>query len=412
MGSVLNTGLFLPFGSRGVQREAAEAAVIQDLLCYERVWVLTDHMAAVGILLGMMGADALVAAMREGTLKFVRDRYVIGWPKPRRGYGPTPVLSVMGIKHADGEPTFSTYRAGDLAVAAIKAFELSYDIEQQIGKLVDENTIDFDWPPGSATNVDDDVARTRLELESYRQAALGLSGFPIADSHFLRLIRDFGKPRSRLRTPKTIGIVTTQLRSGEALLSSSDPMDAAQLAMIHLSLSDRFLRALNAIDERCVLHTEPIVEDILRARLMAVAIAGSAQVNDVLRAESVSFPLLLAPGPLSYVQVLRARETHAAMEFRRVVDDRDAEGTRQLLPAYLEALNREMTKRWGIRVGRWLAALAIAKATGGALGVDTGLFIADQVVDKLLSRLDARYYIDTSLRRIASPSQLQIIVRG
>lgn len=411
MGSVLNTSLFLPFGRRGVQREAAEASLVQDLLCYERVWVLTDHMAAVGILHGIMGTDALIEAMESGSLKFVRDRYVIGWPQRTDGYGATPVLSIMGIKGRDGEPTFSTYRAGDLAVAALKGFGLPGATEQRIGKLADDNTMDFDWPPGSATNVADDVARARQELEVYRIAASKLQDFPISDEHFKRLIRDIGKPHSKLRLPKHIGVVSLELRSGEALLTASAPIDAAQLAMIHMSLSDRFLRALGAIEGPAVLHTEPIVEEILRARVAAVQPAGSANVNDVLRAESVSFPVLSAPGPLPYRQVLKARDTRAAIAFRKIVDARDSAGTQDLLPAYLEALNREVGQRWAVRIGRWLAAVAIGKAAGGAVGVDAGLFVADQIVDKLLRRFDARYYIDTTLRRIADPSEITIVTQ-
>jgi hypothetical protein len=403
--------MFLPFGSRGVQRDAAEAALVQDLVCYDRVWVLTDHMAAVGVLLGLIGSDSLIRLLEEGSLGFVRDRYLIGWPRRTDGYGATPVLSIMGMRHADGEPTFSTYCAGDLAVFAIRGYGLSSDTEQRIRKLVDESTVDFDWPPGSATNVDDDVAHTRRELEAYRLAALAIPGFPIGDDHFRRLIRDIGKPKSRLRVPKHVGVVTTEIRSGEALLASTAPVDQAQLAMIHLSLSDRFLRALKGVTGPVVLHTEPVVEDILKARVVQVGLAAGAQVADVLRAESVSFPVISTPASLDYQQLLRARDTAAARAFWNVVDQRDAEGTRELLPVYLETLNKELGKRWSIRLARWLAAVAIAKAVGGGFPLDASLFAADQVLDKILGRLDARYFIDTSLRRVADPSLIDIVTR-
>jgi hypothetical protein len=405
---VVNSAFYLPFGRRNVAREAAEAAFVQDLLCYDRVWILTDQMSAVGMLGGLMGASALRGALEDGILGFVHDRTILAWPEKPGYRGPLPVVGIASLPTAGLRTGYAQRSPAQLVAEAIDAFAWPKAEARAISDLAEQNTLDLQT---LQLDVDEEAARegrpVMENLHIYKRAVERLEDFPVTLGDLLRMERDAGKLRRYFTgANKKFRVMRVRSKSGLALLESEDPISAKQLGLLNLVLADRVLTAMARVKDVASLHTEPVVASILAARLEQVRGAAGKEVDDVLRAREVLLPTLLAPGPLDYARLLAARGTSSGVAFRRLVDRRDADGAQELLPIFIESLTSGVAERFGVRLMTALAVYAVEQFLGAGDLVEAGseVMILDPIVKWLLARRGPDFFVDTRLRRIASRS--------
>jgi hypothetical protein len=412
MTSVVNTSLYLPIGKREVTREAAEASVIQDLLCYDTVFVHTDQMEAVGVLCGVMGAPQLIEALDSGALRFIHDRHILSWPVPKPGYmGVTPIVPMasMGMPDAS-DPGFTERSTADSAHIALRGFNLDRDTERVLLSRVAATTVEMQWPQGGQSSGRTLAEGVSEDLRTYADAVVNIDGFPVSAGEILRLIRDLKHPRKSPLHTRHFTVAKMQTQSGAKLLEAQKAYPPKQLAMLSLALADRFLVAHRSVGLEATLHTEPLVEQVLAAKAARIRRAAAGEVDVVLNAEKVSLPVLVAPAEFPYRELLAARERRDAQEFRSVVRDRDTSGD-ELLQAYLRSLGGSLSGRFSVKLVRWLVGNAV-----GVLGPIAGMALsaADTFfLDGLMGRATARYFVDETLRRIATgaPSRARIEVR-
>lgn len=406
MPSVLNTALYLPFGTRGVTPEAGEAALVQDLLCYETVWILTEQMGAVPKLVEVMGIEAFERAVAEGTLRFVHDRHILVWPKMPWYGGAVPFEAIASLPGETGAPGYSQIETSEMVTRLLAPSVMDTKRRQALARRVEDATVDFgrieDLPRVSE---DESIDRVDAHLAIYEEAVRTLPHFPVKAEHLARLRRDLRRPGlsplPRLRGTATYGVVTMQHKPGAAAMSLEDRFSPKLLGMLNLALAERFLSAHAALKEEATLHSEPAVEEVLSARAAAIRRAAAGEVDVVLHAASVCFPTLLAPGPLPYCDLLKARGTRSGRAFRQVVAARDANPSAELIQEfYRAAFHPSLAKRFGVTSVRLLATSAL-----GLLGSIPGLMAS--AVDsfwlgRLFERGNAQFYVDHHLRRISS----------
>jgi hypothetical protein len=414
MADVLNTSLFLPFGSRNTSRAAAEIALVQDLLCYDTVYLLTDHMAAAGMLAGMMGADAFEEALERGAFRFLHDRQILAWPT-RPGYsGPTPIMPIAtmaGGEHGDGG--VSHYPTARLAGSAIVRFGWGEERTRRLGDLTAANTLDFQWPIKAAMPGAPPLAESVLsDVRALKNIVLEVPELALKLSDLNTLDKNLRNPRKTPLNTTNLAFISNKIESGWSILEAKAPISPKQLSMLHLAIADRFLLAQEMIPD-AVLHTEPIVESILTARAKRIRKATAEQVDILLSASSVNLPVLTASGAVPYIELLKSRDTSAGRAFRAMVARRDAEGVRSLLAEYVASLHKPIAERLGVKAARWLTGSLVGeivgKLPGGSLVVNA---VDTFLVDRLLAGHTPAFYVDTTLRRIADgASTAEIKVR-
>jgi len=339
MSRVLNTSLYLPFGKRETTSAAAEAALVQDLLCYDQVCFFTDQMAAVTMLAALMGPDALQEALEREVFHFFHDRQMLAWPV-RAGYsGPSPIIPIATMPNAQGDGGASHAPASQLVASGLGGFGLPDARRWEIGRLAETCTTDYQWPPKQIEGPTPPLLDQLLaEVEQLEKLVLEIPGFAVTLADLHGLERKLRHPKKSL-LGNTMGLVNNNVETGWSVLGSKAPIPAKQLGMIHLAVADRFLRALQ-MAPGAVLHTEPIVESILRVRAATVRKATAGEVDVVLRAEEVALPTLAGKGAVPFPELLKSRDTAAAKSFREVVSRRDADATKTLLNEYLATLHR------------------------------------------------------------------------
>jgi hypothetical protein len=404
MANVLNTSFYLPFGQRGVAREAAEASVIQDLLCYDRVYVLTDQMEAVGRLAAIMGFDTFARVVDQEALCFVHDRQILGWPTIPGYLGPVPFVAFATWPSEKQSRGYSQIASSELAERVLAALQPEKRSLKKVCSKIERTTIDFGRVEKADRKTEDEADQKLLEtLTVYEEAVAHIDGFPLRPTHFRKLRRDIANPRrSPIRIRKgqnKYRMVKIASKSGSALLDVEAELPRPQLAMLNLELSDRFLQIHGELGIAATLHTEPVVEQVLAARAAAVRQAAGGEVDIVLNAERVSLPVLRTQGPFPYAELLRARQSTSGKAFRKVVENRDADRSAVLLQEYLASLNKQLGDRFGVVLARFVLTTIlgflnpVVGTAGGALdSLGAG---------KLFARTNARYFVDTTLRRIA-----------
>ncbi|HEX6368999.1 MAG TPA: hypothetical protein VF006_08700 [Longimicrobium sp.] len=402
MGSVLNTSFYLPFATRESDRLRSESALIQDLLCYETVLVLTDHMAAVGMLGALLGPKTLREALDSGAIKFINDRNLLSWPVTGRAGQLSPILP-MRAQPTDEDPNaFTETSLPFLGTLAAEGFGLTQSAAIEIARAAAESAIDFSEPLTPSDRVvssggrglrDDALGR----LRTYQDVVPRLSSFPVKLGDLIRLERDLRNPaRSPLNTRK-LKLLKGTLETGWHVADQPIQMGRKQLGLLNLFLCDHFLAIHAAAAPESTLHTEKIVEEILTARATSIRRAVGEELSDVLRMASVEMPQLAGGSTFPYDKLLTIRGGAAARDFRKVVDARDATPNQDLIRAYYSALGQQFGGRLSVKVARFV----LTSVAGFVPGLGTALSAADSfLLDRLLGRRDARYFIDEELTRL------------
>lgn len=396
---VLNTSLYLPFGKRKTTSAAAAAALVQDLLCYDKVCFFTDQMAAVTMLAALMGPDALQEALERNVFHFYHDRQILAWPI-RAGYsGPSPIMPIATMPNEKGDGGASHAFPSLLVASGLGGFGLSDARRWEIGRLAEAHTSDFQWPPKEA-NRDAPPLQEQLlrEIRAIKPLVLELPDFPLrlADLNALEK-KLLHKTKSLLHTNQ-FGVVHNNVETGWAVLESKAPIPPKQLGMVHLAIAERFLQVLELAPD-AVLHTEPLVESILQIRAASIRKAAAGEVSVLLAAEEVALATLTADGDIPYRELLQSRDTVAAEQFRKMVHRRDLDGSKTLLNEYLAALHKPVAARLDVRIARYVIGTVLGSVPG--LGGVIGALDAF-LVERLLAGREAAFYVDHTLRRIAN----------
>jgi hypothetical protein len=392
----LNTAFYLPFGLRETDQRSAEAALIQDLICYDRVWILSDQLSAVGMLAGILGPHELEEGLSRGAIGFIHDRNLLGWPKVPNYFGPTPVLGLASMPSLGSPKGFTQMDSAELAMVGLHGFPFDNKVKQSLAQAAGHESIDFGIPIV-------DVAPTRKDpliedLDIFETAIPLLEDFPLTRRDLRRLKKDLKDNKRRLMNAKTWQMVRVSSETGWGLFKPTRSPAPKQLALLNLFLSNRFLAAHATLGRAATVHTEPIVEAILRARLANVRNAPGKEIDDLLDARSVSLPVLKDGEVFPYDALWQARDTVAGRQFREVVAKRDARPNAKLIEDYIATLNQRLGDTLMARTVRFLVPAAVGLAhpvVGLAVGA---LDVA--VVGKLLERGDARFFIDDKLRRL------------
>jgi hypothetical protein len=396
---VLNTSLYLPFGKRETTSAAAAAALVQDLLCYDKVCFFTDQMAAVTMLAALMTPDVLQEALERGVFHFYHDRQMLAWPV-RAGYsGPSPIMPIATMPNEVGDGGASHASPSLLVASGLGGFGLSDARRWEIGRLAEAHTSDYQWPPKEANQNAPPIREQVLaEIRALKPLVVEIPELPLrlADLNTLEK-KLLHKTKSLLHTNK-FGIVHNSVETGWAVLKTKDAIPPKQLGMVHLAIAERFLKVLE-LAPGAVLHTEPLVESILRVRAAAIRKAAAGEVSVLLEAEEVALPTLTAVGDIPYRELLESRDTVAAQQFRKMVHRRDLDGSKTLLNEYLAALHKPVAARLDVRIARYVIGTVLGSlpGVGGVIGALDAFLL-----ERLLAGREAAFYVDHTLRRIAN----------
>jgi hypothetical protein len=415
LSEVLNTAFYLQFGRRDVDRTSAEAALVQDILCYDRVFVLTDQMDAVGRLATIMGWNAFAGAVGDGSLQFVHDRNILAWPQRAGGSGVTPFIALASTPQPGEGAGFTQESHGRLAMHALTGLAPDPKSLKKVCAAIERLTLEF----GALEDTTNEGASAFGEslhdqLKTFQAVVAEIAGYPLKPADLIRLRRELRDPK---RSPFAgrkgslkLNVMKLKAATGADLLRPERPLSKKQRGMLDLVLSDRFLAIHARVSPRATLHTEPTVEEILRVRLADIRKAASSEVDIVLKAERVTLPVLATPGTFPYDAILRSRSSKAAAAFRDVVERRDADPEAELLQEYIASLDRNVADRLGTSAVRLLVT-SLAGLANPLVGLAAG--VADALgCNAILARVDARYYIDKTLRRIAEGTPGKTAERG
>jgi hypothetical protein len=403
MGTTLTTAFYLPFSTRESDRSRSERALIQDLLCYDTVLILTDHMSAVGMVAAIMGTSALETALESGAIRFVNDRNILSWTGRTRSGGISPFLHLRAQPTPDNPSAFTEQPLSRLALFSAKGFGLDDSNSVNISRKAERTAIDFTEPlpiaePRIGHSGGLELASEALDkIRTYKSIVQHLDNYPLTLGDLLRLERDLhDSTRSPLNTNK-IRVVKTSLVTGWDSVNQTLQMSRKQLGLLNLYLSDHFLAVHAAAAPDSTLHTENLVERILTARLAEIRAAAGQEVEDVLRMAKVPMPSLLGGSEFPYLELLKIRDSAAAKAFRQIVSVRDADPDQDLVQAYYSGLKSSFGARTAVRFIRFLTtSVAGLEPILGAILSATDAFL----LDRLLGRRDARYFIDEQLMRM------------
>jgi hypothetical protein len=368
-------------------------------------------MAAVTMLAALMGPDVLQEALERGVFHFLHDRQMLAWPT-RPGYsGPSPITPIATMRSEGGDGGSSHAPASLLAASGLGGLGLSDAQRWELGRLAEKHTADYEWPPKDADPKAPSFKDQLLsDIRALKPLVLAVPELPVKLADLNKMEKRLRRPTKSLLHTNTFGIVHNNVETGWAVLETKEPIASKQLGMVHLAVAQRSLKALESVPD-AVLHTEPIVESIVRVRAEAIRTATAGQMDVVLKAEDVALPTLTAAGDVPYLEILRSRDSAAAVAFREMVKRRDEDGTKTLLQEYVAALHKPTASRLDIRIARLLIGSLLG--TSPVTGATSAIFDAFGL-DRLLERRDAAFYVDTTLRRVAnqaSADEFQISVQ-
>lgn len=401
MSSVLSTALYLPFGLRQSNRDSVMAALVQDLLCYETVWLLTDQMAAIGPLISECGVPALRRALDEGVLHFVHDRQILSWPMKRGYTGPVPVIPIVSVA---GQGGFTQADTRELVTHLAVATGVRIAEARALAKAIDTATVDFGGMPGAGDPNGPTLLNGLIEqLAAYRDALQAQSGVALTARDLNHLMRDL---RHQLRSPlntRQHRVARVMTKPGWEALEEGQPISKKQFELLNMFLADRTLAVLGESQLDALLHTDPSVERVLSTRLVRVRQAASPELDDVLHASEVPLPIIEERTGLAFEALLDARNSKAGRAFReQVVAVRDQVPDLELIQAYQRTLRERLGDRFAVRAARFL----VTSMVGIVPGLGTAVSALDAfLVDRLLSRREPSFFIDDTLRKLATQSR-------
>jgi hypothetical protein len=414
MPEVINTGLFLPFGRRGVSKQAAESALLQDLICYDRVYVLSDQMSAVPRLVELLGLAVFERAINEGALAFVHDRQILAWPVVPGYQGLVPFDAIASVPTPGQATGYSQRSTEEICHRLLLGHTDSVVRARQIARAVAAVTTEFgmlEETPVKAEQDANELLVASLDAYGAALAAMNPGELPLQPHDLRKLQKEVRKRKAfGFKGSTKYKVMTLDQATGPASMEPVDSLPPKQLAFLNLCLSDRFLSIHAKLNSSATLHSEPAVERILAARAAAVRAAAAGEVDVVLESEQVYLPVLAAPGPFPYSELLDARSLASGEAFRKLVADRDKRTDAKLIQEYVRALKRPVAERLEVRAGRLVLSTLVGAVVPGVGGLVAG-FLAGAAdtfgTGKVLERRDAAYYVDTSLRRIAARGDAQ-----
>lgn len=261
MNSTLNTAFYLPFATRDSDRSRAETSLIQDLLCYDTVLVLTDHMSAVGMLAQLIGPSAMESALESGAIRFVNDRNILGWTTRTASAGISPIVPIRVLPTVDRPQAFTESNLRFLATVAAKGFGFDESTFSSIARLAEKTGIDFTEPialdeaPGTDGKTGG-LARGIVErVQTYKKVVPELRGFPLTLGDLLRFERDLLDNKRSPLSSKRLRVLKAGLDSGWHIADQVIPATRKQLGLLNLYLSDHFLAVHAVAAPESTLHT-------------------------------------------------------------------------------------------------------------------------------------------------------------
>jgi len=393
--SVISTAFYLPFGLREADRASVKSAFVQDLLCYDRVCVLSDQMAALGPLLAELGPDLLEQLIDQGGLNFVHDRQILSWPIWLGFSGPSPVLALESFGAAGG---FTQTSTSDIALHLALAADLPFKRARHLSRIIENATVDFGGLPGEPehSGASGMLHAVTRQLETYQEAVA--PGDPLTPAEIGRIIRELKKPNRNPSGVKKHRVARLETRPGWAALENDKGISRKQFALLNMFLADRTIAVLGQTGLEGTVHADPAVEQVFAARLNHVRLAGGNELTDLLDAAEVHLPALSSPNEMDYGSLLSARDTAAGRAFRkRIVSARDSDADLDLTQAYVRSLRDRLGDRVEIKAIRFLTTTVAGLVPGlgpAASALDTLL------VDKILARFEPTFFIDQTLRKI------------
>jgi hypothetical protein len=402
MSEVVSTAFYLPIEIRGSTRSDILAAFVQDLICYDVVWVLTDQLAAVGPLIAEMGIRSLREAIDSGVLKFVHDRQVLGWPQRAGYFGPVPVMPLVSIPQP-GHQGYTQIEGRKIAEQLALKMGVGSGDARALANAVERATLDFGGLPEPEVPIGHSSFTEGLiqQVEAYEAALMSIGDSQLTVRDLQRLKRDLGHPRRTPLRTKTIRVMRTHTAPGwEALDLGGASIAGKQAVLLRLFLADRALAVHAHVSSATTLHADQAVEDVLAARLNQIRRAAGAELNDLLHAEELALPTVMSAERIDYGALLKARDTNAGRQFRRrVVDVRDKTESLELLQAYHRSLKDRIGDRFSTKIGR----LIVTTLAGVVPGVGVGASAIDSLlIDKLLAGREPSFFINDTLRRLST----------
>jgi hypothetical protein len=403
---VLNTAFYFPYGLRGITEADATASLAQDLMCYDKVWILSSHMRAAGTVFAAMGRHALQLALETNAIGFVRDRCIYAWPK-RPGYnGLTPILVISALPGGNAERGTALWPTGVLASGALAEFSLPTPEHNWFADAIRRATVEVgfteknkrDEQTGKGIDVltQEDLLRWREVLTRGARLSLTLNDID-------RLADSVVDPRRSPLAAKELGLFEATAASGEELLRHREPIAPKQLDLLNLVITDRLMHVQQTVSSTGTLHADPLLEAILRCQLHHTRDAAGAEMEELLDAEEIRLPTADDPASFPFEELVLERDTDSARNFRSLVARRDSRPDAKLIQEYLRQMRAPLRTKFVVRVARFLFGKSTALA-GGPVAL-AGKAIDTLAIESALKALDATYYVDYHLRRLANRSQ-------
>lgn len=406
---VLNTAFYLPFGLRGTNEASATSALVQDLLCYDTVFVLADDMRAAGLLLAVMGRRALEIALSDGAIRLVRDRSHLVWPTPPLNSTLYPYVTITAFPGDSGERGAFIAPTGVLASASLAGFDLSPAENRGLSNLFRQTTLNLGKPPAwsgpppfDSVEGDGVIGGVKEDLELLRRVVARTDAFALRVEDVDLMLHLYEAPLQKQRVD--FNLFELMAQTGQALLDSKPSVEGKQLELLNFWLALRFAYAHRDVVPKGTLHSEPMVELALRASLAeGPRTAPGSEVDEVLEAVDVHLPTTTEPNSFPFEELLLERRRPEWEKFRAMVGKRDSLPDAPLVKYYIDESQGTLKRR----LISATASLLVAKAIEAAVG--TLPLLSDVagglIADRILAR-DGRYFIDKNLRRIAAEAHL------
>jgi len=234
----------------------------------------------------------------------------------------------------------------------------------------------------------------RDDLERFKRLLSSLQGFTLTSQDLDLTLRTYDTPKAVGRTIHTFG---TEMPTGLDLMADHPPLDRKRLELLGLCLASHFDRVYREFVPAGTLHTEPLVEAVIRESLESGRRAAGQEVNEILEAERIELPTTEEPDSFPFEELLLGRQRSGWRAFRSLVHARDDDHGSRLIQEYLAAMRPTLKRRLTSGVFELLFR-RLASAFGGAAvgGAEVGGAMADTVLGP-----SPTYFIDRGLRRIA-----------
>ena len=407
MTDVLNTAFYLPYGLRGISEPAATASLAQDLMCYDCVWIVSSQMRAAGTVFAAMGRNAFRLALETGAIRFVRDRCIYAWPK-RKGYnGLVPILVISAMRGENASRGAALWPTGVLASVALGEFDLSPAETNWFSGAIAKTASDAGFTQANQTDSLSGKSLTEVtlgDLSRWKGLIERSSGLNLTGEDIDRLSLSVSTPsKSPLHGANQLGIFEGTTASGQELLKQREALAPKQLDLLNLVISDRLLHVRQQVAPQGTLHTDSLLEAVLRSLLEGPRAAAGVEMDQLLQDEEIFLPSPDEPGNFPFEELILERQTDAAQAFRELVSRRDSRPDARLIQEYLKQLRGPVGSRFLVRAARFLIGRGAA-LMGPAVGI-AAQGIDKLVVENALGMLDATYFVDTQLRSMADRSQ-------